>query len=223
MSGLSSVLMTQRKNGRDRKTSRDPRRTKLKLLNAACKEFSDKGLNGARVDRIASRAGVNKQLLYYYFGDKETLFVEALEAVYIKLREKEKELHLEDLDPWQAIESLTGFTFDYIASNPQFIALLNDENIHRARHIKRSKTIKGLHSNLQDLIGSVLNRGAEEGLFRKGVDPVEFYISLSSLCYFYFSNSHTLSAIFDRNLTGRAEKAARRAHIIEFVTAYLKT
>lgn len=210
------------KKERGRKTSRDSRRTRLKLLNAARNEFAEKGLNGARVDRIASRAGVNKQLLYYYFGDKESLFVEVLETAYIKLREKEKELHLEDLDPWQAIDTLTGFTFDYIASNRHFVALLNDENIHRARHIKRSKMIKGLHSHLQELIGSVLNRGAEDGSFRKSIDPVEFYISLSSLCYFYFSNSHTLSAIFDRNLTSRAEKAARRAHIIEFVTAYLK-
>ena len=204
------------------KTSRDPRRTKLKLLNAATKEFANKGLNGARVDSIASRAGVNKQLLYYYFGNKENLFVAVLESAYVKLREKEKELHLEDMNPWQAIETLVGFTFDYIAHNRQFVALLHDENLHHAQHIKRSKKIKGLHSTLQELLGEVLRRGAREGLFRKNVDPVEFYISLASLCYFYFSNNHTLSAIFARNLTGTAQKEARRKHILEFVTAYLK-
>lgn len=204
------------------KESRDPRHTKLKLLNAATKEFANKGLNGARVDGIASRAGVNKQLLYYYFGNKENLFVAVLESAYVKLRKKEKELHLEDMNPWQAIETLVGFTFDYIAHNRQFVALLNDENIHHAQHIKRSKTIKGLHSKLQELLGEVLRRGAREGLFRKNVDPVEFYISLASLCYFYFSNNHTLSAIFAQNLAGTAQKEARRKHIFEFIAAYLK-
>ena len=214
--------MSRAATSKKRKLSRDPQRTKQKLLNAARKEFAENGLNGARVDKIASRAGVNKQLLYYYFGDKEKLFVAVLESLYVKLREQEKELHLENLDPWQAIEILTVFTFDYIAGNREFVALLNDENIHRARHIKRSKKIRGLHSNLQELIGLVLDRGAKEGLFRKNVDPVEFYISLASLSFFYFSNRHTLSAIFNRNLTGRAEMAARRAHILDFVTAYLK-
>tara|TARA_B100000315_G_scaffold260884_1_gene326819 strand:+ start:5771 stop:6418 length:648 start_codon:yes stop_codon:yes gene_type:complete len=214
--------MNRQQKKQDEKVSRNTRSTKLKLLKAATKEFADKGLNGARVDGIASRAGVNKQLLYYYFGDKEKLFVAVLEAAYVKLRKKEKELHLEDMNPWQAIETLVGFTFDYIAHNRQFVALLNDENIHHAQHIKRSKTIKGLHSKLLELLSEVLKRGAKEGLFRKNVDPIEFYISLASLCYFFFSNNHTLSAIFARNLTGAAQKEARRKHIFEFITAYLK-
>jgi len=210
------------KKKQDEKLLRDPRRTKMKLLNAARREFADKGLNGARVDAIASRSGVNKQLLYYYFGDKEQLFIAVLEAAYIKLRESMNQLHLEDLDPWQAIEELVEFTFDYIASNRQFVALLNDENIHKARHIKRSKIIKGLYSKLQGLLNQILERGAREGHFRKNVDPVQFYISLSSLCYFYFSNSHTLSHIFGRNFTASEEREVRRAHVLEFIKAYLK-
>lgn len=214
--------MNRRKKSPDEKVFRDPHRTKLKLLNAARREFADKGLNGARVDTIASRSGVNKQLLYYYYGDKEKLFTAVLESVYIKVREKENRLHLEDLDPWQAVESLVGFTFDFIANSRQFVALLNDENIHKARHIKKSKIIKGLHSKLQGMVSQLLKRGAKEGLFRNDVDPIEFYISMTSLSYFYVSNSYTLSHIFGRNFTGTEERAARRKHVLEFVKAYLK-
>ena len=57
---------------------RDPEATKAKLLAAARREFADKGIAGARVDAIAERAGVNKQLIYYYFGTKEELFREIL-------------------------------------------------------------------------------------------------------------------------------------------------
>lgn len=59
-------------------THRDPEATKAKLLAAARSEFADKGIAGARVDAIAERAGVNKQLIYYYFGAKEDLFREVL-------------------------------------------------------------------------------------------------------------------------------------------------
>ena len=156
------------------KLLRDPKGAKMKLLNAARWEFAEKGLNGARVDAIASRSGVNKQLLYYYFGDKENLFVTVLETEYAKLREKENQLELETLDPWQAIDRLVGFTFDYVTNNPQFVALLNDENIHQARHVKQSKTIKNLHPKLLDLLSQILKRGEMDGSFRENVDPVEF-------------------------------------------------
>ncbi len=201
---------------------RDPQRTRMKLLNAARREFADKGLKGARVDAIASRSGVNKQLLYYYFGDKEKLYLAVLEAAYVKLREKEDKLHLEDLDPMQAMEVLVGFTFDYLDKNRQFVALLNDENIHQARHIKQSKKIRGLHSKMLGMLRLILHRGAQEGVFRKDVDPVELFISMTALSYFFVSNRHTLSYIFGRNFSEKKERESRREHVLDFVKAYLK-
>jgi len=210
------------KQVKPKKALRDPQGTRTKLLNAARREFAANGLNGARVDAIAARSGVNKQLLYYYFGNKENLFIAVLEAEYVKLRKKESQLQLEQLEPWQAIERLVGFTFDYIANNHQFVDLLNDENIHRARHVKQSKIIKDLHPKLQVLLSKILKRGEKEGLFRENVDPVEFYVSLSALCYFHISNGHTLSLIFDRNFIGRDACKQRRVHVLEFIKAYLK-
>jgi len=57
---------------------RDPRRTRERILAAALKEFSTKGFAGARVDRIARRARINKRMLYHYFGHKDDLFREIL-------------------------------------------------------------------------------------------------------------------------------------------------
>ena len=58
--------------------SRDPEATKARILAAARREFSAKGISGARVDAIAARAKVNKRMLYYYFESKEGLFREIL-------------------------------------------------------------------------------------------------------------------------------------------------
>jgi TetR/AcrR family transcriptional regulator len=58
--------------------SRNPERTQERILKAAFKEFAGKGFAGARVDGIARRAGINKRMLYHYFGDKEALFREVL-------------------------------------------------------------------------------------------------------------------------------------------------
>ena len=58
--------------------NRDPEATKARILAAALREFSAKGISGARVDAIAARAKVNKRMLYYYFESKEGLFREIL-------------------------------------------------------------------------------------------------------------------------------------------------
>ena len=212
----------QRAHKRPSDVLRDPEWTKAQLLEAARREFSDKGLSGARVNDIATRARVNKQLLYYYFGDKEQLYAEVLQRAYEEIRARENELDLAALAPAAAMERFIGFTFDYLTDNRYFVALLTDENFHRARHVRGSPDLQGLHARLRETIGGILARGERAGVFRSGIDPVELYISIASLCYFYYSNIHTLSAIFGRDLSQRAEIARRRQHVIDFVGAYLR-
>ncbi len=214
--------MAQQVRKRPNDVLRDSEWTKAQLLDAARLEFSEKGLSGARVNDIAARASVNKQMLYYYFGDKEGLYCAVLNHAYEEIRARENELDLASLAPVAAMERFIGFTFDYLTENRYFVALLNDENIHKARHILDSEYLQGLHARLQETIGDILTRGEREGVFRPNVDPIDLYISIASLCYFYYSNIHTLSAIFGRDLSDRSATHHRRQHVIDFVGAYLE-
>lgn len=201
---------------------RDPARSRERILQAALGEFADKGLQGARVDEIARRAGANKRMLYHYFGNKEDLFLEVLERAYEEIRTAERALRLEHLPPDEAMERLVRFTFNYFTRAPHFITLLNSENLHRARHLKQSKRIREMHSTMVDMIAGVLRRGAADGRFRGGVDPVQLFITITGIAYFYFSNIHTLSAIFGRELEAQAEKDVREAHVVDVVRGYLR-
>ena len=201
--------------------TRDADRTQQAILRAAVAEFSDAGLGGARVERIAERAGVNKRLLYYYFGSKDDLFLAVLEQTYADIREAEKALRLEKLEPTTAIRRLVEFTWDYYLANPHFLTLLNSENLHKAAHLKRSSRIRELNSPLVELLGDVLRRGQSAELFHGGVDAVQLYISIASLCYFYLSNNPTLSTIFGRDLRKPAALAERLSHVTEIVLGYL--
>jgi len=204
------------RNGR-----RDPARNQERILQAAMAEFARYGLGGARVDRIAARAGANKRMLYYYYGNKEALFLAVLEARYAHIRKAEQGLHLLDLDPQQGVRRLVEFTWDYYLKHPEFLTLLNSENLHRARHLKRSSDIAAMHSPLVALLRDLLRRGERAGKFRKGVDPVQLYISIAGLGYFYLSNRHTLSTIFERDLLAPRSKAKRLQHMTELVLGYL--
>ena len=201
---------------------RDPARNQDRILGAATEEFARHGLGGARVDRIAARAGANKRMLYYYYGNKEALFLAALEAAYASIRSAERQLHLADIDPQEAIRRLVRFTWDYYLAHPEFLTLLNSENLHQARHLKRSKHIAAMHSPFVATIREVLQRGVRAGKFRRGVDPVQLYISIAALGYFYLGNRHTLSTIFRRPLLAPRHKAERLRHMIELVLGYLR-
>src|ERR1700710_1159537 len=127
---------------------RDADRSQFGILIAARDEFAQHGLAGARVDRIAERAGLNKRLLYYYFGSKDELFLAVLESVYADIREAEKALHLLDVPPPEAIRKLTEFTWNYYLEHPEFITLLNSANLHQARHLAQSKRVREMNSPL---------------------------------------------------------------------------
>ena len=195
---------------------RNPERTREIIHKAALAEFADMGYGGARVDTIAERAGVNKRMLYHYYGNKDDC------AVYEKIRTHESRLDLENLSPEEAVKELVKFTFTYHHNNPEFMRLLNNENLYKAKHVKQSKKIRKMHSPFVDLMTDVLKRGEKSGVFRKNVDPVQFYVTVASIAYFYLSNIYTLSAIFGRKLDSKAALAERLEHCTDVVLGYLR-
>lgn len=201
--------------------TRNKERTRALILAAAIEEFAEKGFAGARIERIAERSGSNKRMLYYYFSNKEELFVAVMEDTYKTIRDAESELRLLDLPPVEAIRSLITFTWDYYVKHPEFLNLLNTENLYHASHIKQSKNIGFYNSKLIATLNEILIHGQREKLFRGGVDPLQLYISIAALGYFYLSNNDTLSTIFVRDLNTPKAKVERLQHMIDMVLGYL--
>ena len=212
---MEARLETSRTGRRDAEGSR------RLLLAAARAALAARGLMGARVDEIAREAGLNKQLVYHYFGSKDELYLAVLEQVYGEIREREQRLSLAELPPEEAMAKLVLFSFDYLAAHPDFIALLRDENAQGARHLQRSRRIHEMHSPLLALLRETLRQGAAAGVFRDDMEPLQLYVSIAGLGYFYFSNNRTLSAIFGRDLASPRAIAARRRHVVDFVMAAL--
>jgi AcrR family transcriptional regulator len=198
-------------------SSRDPQRTRQKILAAATVEFARYGLGGARVDRIAARAGANKRMLYYYFRDKDNLFLAALEGRYAHIRAAERSLDLEHLEPRAALGRLVEFTWRYFLEHPEFLTLLNSENLHKGRHVQRSRSVPEMHTPLVESLRNLLRRGERQGVFRRGIDPVQLYISIAGEGYFYLSNRYTLSQIFRRDLMTPRALAERARHNAQMI------
>ena len=157
--------------------TRDANATRRRILDAAKKAFAEHGLGGARVDSIADAADANKRMIYHYFGSKEALFQEVLEAAYLDIRTAERQLELDNLPPTKALEKLVRFTWDYYLKNPEFISLVNSENLHRARYLQHSEKIKVVSRAFVEMVQHLLDRGVKSGAFRPGIDPVQLNIT----------------------------------------------
>lgn len=190
--------------------------TRLQLLKAAREAFSEAGLKGARIDDIARRAGVNKQLVYHYFGSKDGLYTAVLEDVYAAIREREADLKLAALPAEEAMRRLIEFSYDYLAENRHFVRLLADENAHGGRHLAASDKVRDLNLPIIELIAETLDRGVEEGIFRRDLNPLHIYLSIAGMSFFYFANIFTISRIFDRAFDTQEALLERRAHIMDF-------
>lgn len=200
----------------------DPERTMADILAVATREFADKGLAGARVDAIAEATRTSKRMLYYYFGNKEGLYVAVLENAYSAMRAIEAELHLEDLEPEDALRKLVAHTVDYQREHPEFIRLVMNENMHRGEFMAQSKVIQQLNVPAIDGVRRIYERGVETGAFRAGLDPVDIHMSISALSVFNVANRHTFSLIFKRDLETPEAIAARRESIVEMVVRFVR-
>jgi hypothetical protein len=78
-----------------------------------------------------------------------------------------------------------------------------------------------MHSPFVEMIRTVVTRGVQSGDFVVAVDPVQLYISIAALCFFYLSNSATLSVIFGRDLLTKEAKDERLEHMVALVLAAL--
>jgi AcrR family transcriptional regulator len=200
---------------------RDAERTRSEILEVATREFAEHGLAGARVDEIAARTRTTKRMIYYYFGGKEQLYIEVLEAAYARIRSVEREVDVEHLDPREAIRRLAELTFDHHDSHPEFIRLVSIENIHHAEHMRKSKRLANLNHPAIALIERILERGRAEQAFRRDVDPIDVHMLISSFCVFRVANRHTFRTLFDRDLSDPERRDHYRRMLGDMVVDYL--
>jgi TetR/AcrR family transcriptional regulator len=201
----------------------EPLDTRRLVLGVARSEFALKGLAGARVDEIAEKAGVNKQAIYYHFGNKDDLFRATLDSCYedILAQNKAYAAVAPVTPPREAVRSLIEHMFDRIEKHSAIVQLIMDENRYQGRHLINTALISSSDDPLIDHLHAVFKAGEASGEIASGVDVEQFFMDIIALCIFYFSNIHTVSAVMDRDLAAPRAVRARRRHIVRQLMASL--
>ncbi len=217
-----AALAAKRSPGAAVPRTNDPARTMADIIEVATREFSEKGLAGARIDVIAEAMRTSKRMIYYYFGSKEGLYLSVLENAYQRIRTIEADLNLQDLPPEAGLKRLVAHTVDYQSSNPDFVRLVMNENMLKGAYLARSKAIQKLNVPAIERLRDVYERGVKARIFRPGLDAVDLHMTISALSFFNVANRHTFSLIFKRDTADPTSFAARRAVIVETVVRYVK-
>jgi TetR/AcrR family transcriptional regulator, upper aerobic nicotinate degradation pathway regulator len=191
--------------------------TRDAILKAATKIFAKHGFSGGRIDEISKAAKSYDRMIYYYFGSKEDLFIAVLEDMYKRFNEAETALELDTEQPVQALTDVISFMWSYYQRNPEFITLLNDENLHRGKHISKSLRAKEYSSPAIQVLEGVLAAGARKKVFRAGLSARDVYLMVAALNYFYLSNRFTLSAFLGEKLEAPEAQSHWQSFVVESV------
>ena len=203
-------------------TMNNSKDTKQKILRAAEEEFSQNGFHGARVDKIASLAGINKRMLYAYFGNKEELYKRVLLGVYNCLCRQENSLMERDRYecPQKSIENVINLYFDFLRDNENFVRMLMWENLNNARYLKETHA-HDIKKSMIEYIELKIKEGKDMGIFCSEASTDRITTALLTVVFSYFSNRHTLSMILGRNLSDSSELNAHRKFVHKLITGYL--
>jgi AcrR family transcriptional regulator len=213
-----AATRTSRKPAADKATRGTQARavaTRDTILRAAIRVFSKDGFAGGRIESISKLSRTHDRMIYYYFGSKERLFIEVLETIYERMNEAEAALQIDSDDPVAALTAIVHFHWQYYLDHPELLTLLNSENLHHGKHLKKSARVSQLSSPAVGILDQVLRTGAKRGLFRNDLCARDLYIAIASLGYFYLSNRYTLSAFLDADLMDKEALANWR----EFITS----
>ncbi len=201
---------------------RKSRGSREKILKAAIREFSSKGLSGARVDRIAQQSKTSKNMIYYHFGSKAGLYQEVMMLAYAGIRRNERVSVTDLSDPVGALRDIVAVSFDYHSRNEMFVRLVMSENINKGVHLQNISEMKAENEVIIDMLSRILEAGQKQGVFRRDIDPVHLHLTISGLGFHFVSNRFTFSKLFDIDMASKEARDRRRAEAIDIVLRWCK-
>ena len=174
--------------------------SRANLLRAATRIFAKHGFAGGRVGQISKAAKSYDRMIYYYFGSKEGLYIAVIEDIYRRMNEAEEALALDEHQPVESLKTVVRFVCGYYRKHPEFVTLLNNENLLQGRHIAKMQSAQQYSSPAISVLQLLLAAGSAQGVFRDDIAVQDVYMMIAALGYFPQSNRFTLSEFLGQRI-----------------------
>src|SRR5690554_2080832 len=133
--------------------------TRDRILQAAIDVFAKFGLVGGSVDKISKAANSHDRMIYYYFGNKEGLFVAVLEEIYRRFNVAESQIEIIPDNPLDSLKRMIHFIIHYFRDHPEFVTILNSENLQRGKHVSKARSTQRYSIIAVGVIDTVIQQG----------------------------------------------------------------
>jgi TetR/AcrR family transcriptional regulator len=192
--------------------------TRQRILDAALREFAANGLAGARTEAIASAAGVNKALLYYYFDSKEKLYAAALEMISQRVRDTTMAVFLLDCSPGERVMRSAISHFDRILAQQEFQSLMQQEMIrlHNGESGVLPILIKRVFEPAIVMFQSMVREGIASGELIQ-VDGQQMQLAALGANVLYFLSAPVWRLVMNHEPLSHESLAERRKLLLEFL------
>jgi len=193
--------------------TRDAERTKKRLLDSAESMFAMNGLDGASTEEIARRAGVSKTMLFYYFHNKEQLYVTVLKRLFEAVVDPRRSQEIDAMEPTLALKAIVLDYFDIHQERPSFAELtLREAMTYGGKHLKQLKYDMPFVGQLM----RILRRGELSGAFRP-VDPYMTTMSIVGITKIVFTYRKAMERILERDVLSPGAIKEWRTHIVDLL------
>lgn len=192
---------------------RDAERTRKRLLDAAETIFAKSGLEASSTEAIARKAGVSKTMLFYYFQNKEQLYLEVLKRLFDAVVEPAQAARIETLSPREGLTAIVQGYFDIHLNRPAFAELTVREAMeYGGRHLHRLRYDLPFIGQLM----RVLRRGMLSGEFR-AVDPLKTTVSLVGMTKILFTYREAMERVLEQEVLAGDAIGEWREHIVDLL------
>jgi TetR/AcrR family transcriptional regulator len=193
---------------------RDSAETKATILKAAERIYAENGLAGARTDAIATAAGVNKALLYYYFKSKEGLYQAVVGSQLMEFQEQARRVLSAKGPAGPILLEYVSYHFDFIGTHPHYPRIFLRMLMEGDRALEQ--LIRQFLAPLRESVLALLERGMKSGEFRP-VDKGHAAISIAGLTVHYFNIAPAFRMVTGQDPFSKANLAARKAEVLNFI------
>jgi len=206
-----------RKKGR---FTRNAELTRQRLRAAAIKLFAERGFNDVSIHQIVALAGVDKALVYHYYGGKEGLYAAALQEVYRRPDTVEERALESGSTTREKLTNLLEAMSKFLEQNPDYVRMLFWENLGRGKHLRHHDHLLG--KSFFPRFQEIIRHGIEAGELRRDIVPQHLFINFIGLIFIYHSNRRSFARELRLNLDDAGVRAEGLRQITRLVFAGIR-
>jgi TetR/AcrR family transcriptional regulator len=187
------------------------------ILDAAIAEFGEHGIEATRMEDIAARAKLSKQLIYYYFRTKEGLYLEVIDKISADLHQPYLDVDFESLDPIPALEEFLLMVLDTNMNLPYL--WMADQMLHLGENVKASSVMYTHGRTLVEILDRIIKRGQQGGDFGPCVDAPQIFLQIILLSSGFMNSKVVMSRYTNHDFQSESAAAAWREYVMRSMMA----